>query len=118
VIHTGDLFVSDGYPYVDIGNGGSVDGMIGVAGRILRECDERTKIIPSHGRLSDPKRLQDFRVMLATVRDRVGAFIRDGKTLEAVVALKPTGSFDKDWTGGVGAPADMFVTLVYRDLSQ
>jgi hypothetical protein len=56
--------------------------------------------------------------MLATVRDRVGAFIRDGKTLEAVVALKPTGSFDKDWTGGVGAPADMFVTLVYRDLSQ
>jgi len=41
-----------------------------------------------------------------------------GKTLEAVVASKPTGSFDKDWTGGVGVPASMFVTLVYRDLSR
>jgi hypothetical protein len=48
----------------------------------------------------------------------VSALIKDGKTLEAVVASKPTASFDKDWTGGVGLPADMFVTLVYRDLSR
>ena len=118
VIHTGDLFFSEGYPYIDIGNGGSVDGMIAAAGRILGLCDEKTKIIPGHGRLSDPKRLQDFRAMLETVRDRVAAMIRDGKTLEAVVASKPTGSFDKDWSGGVGVPASMFVTLVYRDLSR
>jgi len=82
--------------YDPIGNGGSVNGMIAAAGRILGLCDEKTKIIPGHGRLSDPKRLQDFRAMLETVRDRVAAMIRDGKTLEAVVASKPTGSFDKD----------------------
>jgi glyoxylase-like metal-dependent hydrolase (beta-lactamase superfamily II) len=118
VIHTGDLFFSEGYPYVDIGNGGSVDGLIAAATRILGLCDEKTKIIPGHGRLSDPKRLQNYRTMLGTVRDRVAAMIKDGKTLEAVLASKPTSSFDRDWTGGVGVPASMFVTLVYKDLSR
>jgi len=118
VIHTGDLFFSEGYPYVDIGNGGSVHGMIAAAERILVLCDENTKIIPGHGRLSDPKRLRDYRTMLATVRDRVAAKIKDGQTLQEVVASMPTASFDQDWTGGVGVPAAVFVTLVYRDLSR
>jgi len=35
VIHTGDVFFSAGYPYIDITNGGSIDGMIAAAERVL-----------------------------------------------------------------------------------
>jgi hypothetical protein len=44
--------------------------------------------------------------------------IKEGKRLEDVVASKPTAGLDKDWTAGVGVPADMFVTIVYKDLSR
>ncbi|MCX5911849.1 MAG: MBL fold metallo-hydrolase [Deltaproteobacteria bacterium] len=118
VIHTGDVFFSDGYPYIDIGNGGSVNGMIAAADKIIGMSDEKTEIIPGHGRLSDRKRLREYRAMLATVRDRVAKMIKEGKRLEEIVALKPTASLDKDWTAGVGVPAEMFVTIVYKDLSR
>ena len=118
VIHTGDVFFSDGYPYIDIGNGGSVNGMIAAADKVIGMSDENTKIIPGHGRLSDRKRLQDYRAMLATVRDRVAKMIKEGKRLEDVIGLKPTAGLDKDWNVGLGMPADMFVTIVYKDLSR
>jgi glyoxylase-like metal-dependent hydrolase (beta-lactamase superfamily II) len=118
VIHTGDLFFSGGYPYIDIGNGGSISGMIAADDRILKISDEKTKLIPGHGPLSDRKRLQEYRTMLAAVRDRVVKMIKEGKNLDDVVASKPTADLDKDWNIGVGMPADLFVTLVYKDLSR
>lgn len=116
VIHTGDLFFSDGYPYIDIGNGGTVGGMIAAAGTVLGMCDAQTKLIPGHGRLSDAKRLEAFRTMLTAVRARVAAMVKEGKSLEAVVGARPTAEFDKDWAQAM--PADSFVTLVYKDLTR
>lgn len=118
VIHTGDLFFSGGYPYIDIGNGGSINGMIAAADKILGVSDQNTKIMPGHGHLSDRKRLQGYRTMLATVRDRVAKMIKEGKNREDIVASKPTADLDEDWKAGLGMPADMFVTLVYKDLSR
>jgi cyclase len=116
VIHTGDLFFPEGFPYVDVKNGGAVNGMIAAADRILALSDEHTRIIPGHGRLSDRRRLQEYRSMLVTVKDRVAALVREGKTLEAVVAAKPTADMDRNWRIGVGMPADLFVTMVFEDL--
>jgi len=55
--------------------------------------------------------------MFAAVRDRVSAAIRAGKTVEQVVASKPTADFDQGRMGGAITP-DRFVTLVYTDLSR
>jgi hypothetical protein len=54
--------------------------------------------------------------MFAAVRDRVMSAIRGGKTLEQVVASKPTSDFDQGRMGGAITP-DRFVTLVYQNLS-
>ncbi len=118
VIHTGDLFFPGGYPYIDIGNGGSINGSIAAADKILGIADEKTKLIPGHGPLSDRNRLQAYRTMLVTIRDRVLKTIKEGKKLAEVVAMKPTADLDKEWTVDVGMPADLFVTLVYKDLSR
>lgn len=114
VLHVGDLFFSGGYPYIDIGNGGSIDGMIAAADRILAMTDDNTKVIPGHGPLSDCKGMQEYRAMLAAVRDRVAQLIKEGKGLEEVIRAKPTADLDKAWSEAL--PPEMFVILVYKDL--
>ncbi len=114
VIHTGDLFFSAGYPYIDIGNGGSIDGMIAAAERILALADERTKLIPGHGPLADRTRLGAYRTMLVEVRARVAKLIKDGRTEAEAIAAKPTADLDASWKGGM--PPAGIVALVYRSL--
>jgi cyclase len=116
VIQTGDLFFSGGYPYIDIGNGGSVAGMIAAADRILAIAGASTKLIPGHGPLADRPRLQQYRAMLVAVRDRVAALIKQGRLLEQVVAAKPTADLDAAWSGALSP--EQFVKLVFMDLSR
>lgn len=116
VIHTGDLFFSSGYPYIDIGNGGSVDGMIAAADRILAMTDAGTKLIPGHGPLADRQRLHAYRSMLITVRDRVAALITQGRSLEQVVAARPSNDLDGAWSAAM--TPEQFVALVFTDLSR
>ncbi|MBK5256448.1 MAG: MBL fold metallo-hydrolase, partial [Vicinamibacteria bacterium] len=49
VIHMGDLFFNRLYPFIDASTGGSLEGMIGDADRILGQVDDSTQIIPGHG---------------------------------------------------------------------
>jgi cyclase len=114
VIHTGDLFFSGNYPYIDISHGGSTDGMIAAADRIIGMVDENTKIIPGHGALSNRAGLTKFREMLITLRDRIRSQIEEGNTLEEVIASKPTADFDKEWAQGI--PTEMIVGIIYNDL--
>jgi glyoxylase-like metal-dependent hydrolase (beta-lactamase superfamily II) len=116
VIHTGDLYFSILYPYIDVAHGGSIDGMIKAAEKILGMADENTKIIPGHGPLSNKEGLTKYRDMLVTLRDRIKAQIKEGKTLEEVLASKPTADFDKEKAQSV--PPEMFVKIIYDDLAK
>lgn len=115
VIHTGDIFFSAGFPFIDIPHGGSVAGMIRAADQIIDKIDEDTKIIPGHGPLSDRAGLKEYRDMLITVRDRIKNKVEEGKTLEEIIASHPTQGFEKK---EAGVPAEMLVKIIYNDLSQ
>jgi glyoxylase-like metal-dependent hydrolase (beta-lactamase superfamily II) len=115
VIHTGDLFFNGLYPFIDVASGGSIDGMIAAADRILAVGDDKTQIIPGHGPLSHRAGLQAFRLMLAGVRDRVQPLVDQGKTLQEVVAARPTREFDEQWGKGFLTP-DKFVEIVYSGM--
>ncbi len=54
--------------------------------------------------------------MLITLRDRVKTQIKQGKTLEEVLASKPTADFDKEKAQAI--PPDMFVKIIYNDLAK
>jgi glyoxylase-like metal-dependent hydrolase (beta-lactamase superfamily II) len=116
VLHTGDLFFSVLYPYIDVSHGGSVDGMIRASEKILGIVNENTKIIPGHGPLSNREGVKKFRDMLVTLRDRIKGQIREGKTLEEVLASKPTADFDKEKAQAV--PPEMFVKIIYDELAK
>ena len=112
VVHTGDVFVRYGLPFIDQPNGGNVDGMITAVDQILKMINDDTKIIPGHGALSNKKDLQDYKNMVQTVRNRVADGIKNGKTMNQIVDSDPakefTTIFDKI----------LFVESVYNSLKK
>jgi cyclase len=111
VIHTGDTFVG-GYPIVDSGSGGQLDGFVAAADRVLAIADDATKIIPGHGPLMTKADVKDWRDMIVTVRERVAKLVAQKKTLAEVQAAKPTAEFDAKHQGMV--PPDFFVEVAFK----
>lgn len=71
VIHTGDMFVRYGLPFIDQNNGGSLDGMIDALSNLASIIDDDTIIIPGHGQLSTRDDMLEYRDMLAVIRGRL-----------------------------------------------
>lgn len=115
VFHAGDIFFSGRYPMIDRSSGGSIAGMIAAADRTLSIVDTSTRIIPGHGSMTDRQGLHEYRDMLAEAQSRIAKLKQQGKTLDEVVAAKPTADLDAKW-GKVGMAPDFFVTLVYTTL--
>ena len=115
VLHLGDVFFNGIYPFIDASTGGRINGMIDAADRVLKMVNAQTRIVPGHGPLADRTALMKSRDMLATVRDRVQKLKTAGRSLEQVVAAKPTADLDAVWGKGFMMPND-FVGIVYNTL--
>jgi cyclase len=116
VIHTGDICFSRLYPFIDVTHGGSVAGDIAAVDKIVGLIDAGTKVIPGHGPLTDREGIRAYRDMLTAVRDRVAKLIQEGKTLEQVLASKPTADYDKSMAPDI--PSEMFVKIIYGELAR
>jgi glyoxylase-like metal-dependent hydrolase (beta-lactamase superfamily II) len=113
VVHMGDVFVSDRFPFVDRSSGGSIHGVIGAADRVLLSTNAQTRIIPGHGPLGDQARLKAYRDMLVTMRDRMRREIAARRTIEQVLASKITADYDAQWTSG----RERFLRILHQELS-
>jgi glyoxylase-like metal-dependent hydrolase (beta-lactamase superfamily II) len=114
VVHMGDVFVSDGFPFVDLSSGGAIHGFIGAAERVLRVINANTKVIPGHGPLADKARLQAFHDMLLVMVDRMQKEIAARHTVEQVLASKITADYDASWTNR----RERFLRILYQELSR
>jgi len=115
VLHVGDIVTHGGYPYIDVTNGGSINGLITAVENISKMIDENTKLITGHGNIADSKYLADYKNMLVTIRDRFSKLIEEGHTVEEVIVLNPKSDFDEsfyDWL-----PDNGFIKMIYNDLS-
>jgi cyclase len=112
VYHTGDLFFHGIYPFIDYSAGGSIEGMIAAAGRILDAVDGATRIIPGHGPLATRDDLRAYRDMLSGIEERLTRLARQGKTLEEAQAAEPTKPWDEKWGNGFLKPA-LFVKMIW-----
>jgi cyclase len=121
VLSAGDVFLTTGYPVIDLERGGSIQGEIRALNHILdltvpRSMQEGgTMVIPGHGRLCDESEVTDYRDMLTILRDRVQEMQRKGKTLEEVKAARLSRDYDRRystsaWTG------EMFIEAIYKSL--
>ncbi len=125
VISTGDIFVTTGYPFIDLQRGGSIQGEIDALNHLLDlaipKHDEEggTYIIPGHGRLCDRWELIEYRDMVTIIRDRIQAMIKKGMTLDQIKASRPTMDYDARYGHDSGfGTTDQFVEAVYKSLSE
>ncbi|MGL6162701.1 MBL fold metallo-hydrolase [Microbulbifer sp.] len=116
VIHMGDTFFNGTYPFIDLSSGGSFDGVIASAERVLKLADDQTKIIPGHGPLADKAGLQKYRDTLVALRGKILALIQQGKSREEVIAARPTRDFDQQYGQGFMKP-DLWTGIVYDSLA-
>jgi cyclase len=124
VISAGDIYVTDGYPVIDLANGGSLQGVIDGLNRLLdlaipeHHEEGGTYIIPGRGRISDEFDVLEYRDMVTIIRDRIRDMIQKGMTLDQVKAARPTRDYDPQY-GATAGPwtTDMFVEAAYRSLS-
>ena len=117
IIHTGDMYVQYGYPFVDTNNGGGINGFISTLDQMLTLMDDSTKIIPGHGELATKKDVQAFRNRLAEIRDGVAAALKKGTKKEDIANLPIASKYDAEWGGGFVKGKD-FAMMVAEILSK
>ena len=113
VLVVGDSYWNGHYPFIDYVAGGSIDGTIRQAEAGLGMAGANTVIVPGHGPLARRTDLAGYRNMLVDIRSKVAALKKNGKSLNEVIAARPTAAYDGVWGTAVISPA-LFVTLVYR----
>ncbi len=117
VIHVGDAYFNGYYPFIDVENGGDIDGMIAFLGDLAKMAGPETKIIPGHGPVAGRADVIAYRTDLMTIRDRVAAAVAAGTSLEDLIAASPLADLNPRYAGEVVGEADV-LTMVYRSLQR
>jgi glyoxylase-like metal-dependent hydrolase (beta-lactamase superfamily II) len=115
VVHMGDDFVTYGFPFIDIGCGGSIDGMIsGVEGAIA-QLPLDAKIIPGHGPVSTLDDVRAYVKMLKEMRAAVQDALDKSMTLEQMKEKKILAPWKK--YSGSFISEDQFLETLYNSLT-
>jgi glyoxylase-like metal-dependent hydrolase (beta-lactamase superfamily II) len=112
VLLVADTWWNGVYPFIDYSTGGSIGGMIRATDANLARVTSNTIIVPGHGPVGNKSQLIEFREMLTALQDKIAALKKQGKSMQEVVAAKPTSTYDAKW--GSLIPPDLFALLVYR----
>ncbi|HWX91007.1 MAG TPA: MBL fold metallo-hydrolase [Terriglobales bacterium] len=114
VVHMGDDFVRYGFPFIDLGGGGSVEGMIAAMDEVIPKLPPDVKVIPGHGAVSNLDDVRDYVKMLKETRTVVAKGVQQGKTLAQLQQEKVLEPWKK-WSGDF-ISSDAFIETLYNDL--
>ncbi|MEP6786840.1 MAG: MBL fold metallo-hydrolase [Acidobacteriota bacterium] len=116
VVHMGDDFFAGRFPFIDLDNGGSVQGMINNVAALLKQIPADAKIIPGHGGLSTTADLRLYHDTLAETAKIVQDEMKKKKTLDEI---KKAGLPDKYKAFGSGfIKTDAWIETVYKSYSK
>ena len=116
VVHVGDLFFSGRFPYVDLNNGGDVEGLIKHIEELLTELPSDVQLIPGHGPLSDIDDLKTYHQTLVATRDLIRDQMETGKSLDEIKAA----GLPKKWRswGSGFISTGRWIEIVHRSLAK
>lgn len=86
VVHMGDHFFKDRFPFVDVGSGGNVLSYAENVASILARIDDTTVVVPGHGSLANKADLQRYHHMLTTTTAAVSGMLDQGMSVEDISA--------------------------------
>ncbi len=111
VLHLGDVFRTNNFPYMDLSNGGGLTGTLEALGIAIGMAGPNTAIIPGHGGVSRREDVVEFRDMILVVMDRVSSLIDEGRSFAEVIAADTTAEYEAKW----GDP-ERFLRGLYPEL--
>ena len=117
VVHMGDDFVTYGFPFVDVANGGSVSGMIAGVEKVLEIAPPDAKFIPGHGALSTGDDVRKFVAMLKDTRALVAAAIKKGQSADEMKKTHILAQFEDQYGKGF-IKSDEWIDTLYADITQ
>lgn len=116
VLHMGDCFFNERFPYIDLGSGGSIDGAIKAVQTALMLSNHATVIIPGHGKLAHKADLLKYYTMLETMKDRVLDAMASGQSIDDMKA----GNLDEgyeSWGEGF-ITTERFIDIIWTDYNR
>ena len=84
VVHMGDHYFKNLFPFVDIGSGGNVLSFTANVAAVLEQIDDETVIVPGHGALATRAELGQYLQMLETTTDVVRSKLAQGLSVETI----------------------------------
>jgi cyclase len=115
VVHMGDDFVTYGFPFVDLGAGGSVEGMISAVENVMAKLPPDVKVIPGHGPISNLDDMRRFVTMLKETLAVVDKGVKQGKSLDQLQKENVLAPWQK-WSGDF-VKTDTWLETLYNDLT-
>ncbi len=116
VIHAGDILFNNLFPFIDLDNGGSVDGFIKAQETLIAMADDETILIAGHGELASKADVEKNLAVLKDGRELVKVLVDAGKTEEEVLAANPLAKYHDDYNWSFITTERMTKTH-YRDLT-
>jgi cyclase len=116
VVHLGDDFFVQRFPFVDLESGGSVQGLINNIATLINQIPADAKIIPGHGPLSTIEDLKTYHGTLVDTSNLIQAEMKKGRSVDDI---KKAGLPEKYKTWGSGfIKTDFWIETVYRSYSK
>ncbi len=111
VLHLGDVFRTNNFPYIDISSGGTLQGTLDALAMAIGMAGPDTAVIPGHGNVSKREDIVEFRDMILVVMGRVAELVDDGASFADVLSAGTTAEYEAKW----GDP-ERFLSGLYQEL--
>ncbi len=95
VIHAGDLFFNKIYPFIDLDNGGSIDGFVTAQKQVIALADDDTQIIAGHGPIGNKAEMAAAVDLLLAIKASMYPLIDMGMSMEDVLRENPLEVFER-----------------------
>ncbi len=116
VVHMGDDFFPERFPFVDLDSGGDVESLAKNIEAVIDQLHPEVKVVSGHGPLSTLDGLKAYHRMLVETTDTVRQQVAAGKNLDEIQA---EGLPDKWQTWGSGfIPTDRWIATIHRSLTK
>jgi cyclase len=128
VVVAGDIFDTTRFPVIDLAKGGGIQGEIAALQKLVDTAipsvpivsrEDGTLVIPGHGRICDQLDVVETRDMVTIIRDRIRDLVKEGRTLEQVLAASPARGYIRRYGSDTGSwTTNDFVKAVYRSIKE
>ena len=112
VLASGDVVFHDLFPFIDLDNGGDVDGYIVAMRELVAMIDDETIVVPGHGAITDKAGLEADLAMLAEASARVKAMVDEGMSGADILAANPLADFEDNYSWQFITTARMTETFI------